>query len=160
MAVRNRVTNASFRLLSRIRNGPPVTGSRRRRNVKPVLPEDKLFYSVFHDVLIYKVISGLGKLALIWATVVLLGGFVTLIKPLDLWIVASIVFIEAARYFFHSNYYFATSDFQPLSSLTESSFFLVQKLPSHLVEKRELCEVCQFLEGKSLEVMELIIDAI
>lgn len=67
------------------------------RDVNPLLPEEKLLLSIFHGVFIYKVMSSVGNLALIWATVVLLGGFVTLIKPLDFWIVTTIIFIQAIR---------------------------------------------------------------
>ncbi|XP_020171338.3 uncharacterized protein [Aegilops tauschii subsp. strangulata] len=46
-----------------------------------------------------KVMSGCGALAFIWATVVLLGGFSTLIKQKDFWFVTIIVFMEATWLF-------------------------------------------------------------
>ncbi|TVU33421.1 hypothetical protein EJB05_25238, partial [Eragrostis curvula] len=41
--------------------------------------------------------SGLGTLAFFWATVVLLGGFSTMLSRLDFWFITAIVFIETAR---------------------------------------------------------------
>jgi hypothetical protein len=41
--------------------------------------------------------SGLGTLALVWATVVLLGGYSTMLVRLDFWFTTAIVFVETAR---------------------------------------------------------------
>ena len=42
--------------------------------------------------------SRLGALALVWATVVLLGGFSTMLGTMDFWFTAAVVFVETARY--------------------------------------------------------------
>jgi len=42
--------------------------------------------------------SGLGTLALVWATVVLLGGYSTALVRMDFWFTTAIVFVETARY--------------------------------------------------------------
>ncbi|CAD6268918.1 unnamed protein product [Miscanthus lutarioriparius] len=41
--------------------------------------------------------SGLGTLALVWATVVLLGGYSTALVRMDFWFTTAIVFVETAR---------------------------------------------------------------
>ncbi|XP_012702802.2 uncharacterized protein LOC101774941 [Setaria italica] len=64
------------------------------------LPEARINHSiVLRWAFIDKAISGLGKLALAWATIVLLGGFSTLIKQKDFWFVTIITFLEATRLF-------------------------------------------------------------
>ncbi|TVU21052.1 hypothetical protein EJB05_30664, partial [Eragrostis curvula] len=45
---------------------------------------------------ILKAMKLLGSLALLWSTVVLLGGFVTLLKGIDFWLLTFIGFIQAA----------------------------------------------------------------
>uniref|UniRef100_M8BJP6 BLE2 protein n=1 Tax=Aegilops tauschii TaxID=37682 RepID=M8BJP6_AEGTA len=48
--------------------------------------------------------NALGTLTFTWATVVLLGGYPTVLRPGDdFWIVTTIVFLEAARMFSHGN---------------------------------------------------------
>jgi hypothetical protein len=42
--------------------------------------------------------TGLGALAFVWATVVLLGGFSTSLHRADFWVITAIVFIQTARY--------------------------------------------------------------
>lgn len=41
-------------------------------------------------------IKGIGALALLWATVVLLGGFVSSIRMIDFWVLTIISFLQAA----------------------------------------------------------------
>uniref|UniRef100_A0A0E0C304 Uncharacterized protein n=1 Tax=Oryza meridionalis TaxID=40149 RepID=A0A0E0C304_9ORYZ len=62
------------------------------------LPEAKLNWMILRWAFIDKAISSFGALALAWATIVLLGGFSTLIKQKDFWFVTIISFMEAARF--------------------------------------------------------------
>uniref|UniRef100_A0A0E0FME5 Uncharacterized protein n=1 Tax=Oryza nivara TaxID=4536 RepID=A0A0E0FME5_ORYNI len=55
------------------------------------LPEEKLNTMAVR----IAVMNGCGALAFAWATVVLLGGYATLIKQKDFWFVTIIVFMEA-----------------------------------------------------------------
>ena len=62
------------------------------------LPESRINHViVLRWAFIDKAISGLGKLALAWATTVLLGGFSTLMKQKDFLFVTIITFSEATR---------------------------------------------------------------
>ncbi|RLM64837.1 hypothetical protein C2845_PM16G00840 [Panicum miliaceum] len=64
------------------------------------LPEARINHViVLRWAFIDKAISGLGKLALAWATIVLLGGFSTVIKQEDFLFVTIITFFEATRNF-------------------------------------------------------------
>ncbi|KAK3149907.1 hypothetical protein QOZ80_3AG0224530 [Eleusine coracana subsp. coracana] len=54
--------------------------------------------------LIERVGNALGTLAFTWATVVLLGGYPTVLRPMDdFWFATTIVFLEAARMFSRNN---------------------------------------------------------
>ncbi|XP_015693366.2 uncharacterized protein LOC102709368 [Oryza brachyantha] len=59
------------------------------------LPEEKLKTVLLCTAFVYKAMNGLGTLATIWATVVLLGGFSTLIKKQDFWYVTVIAFVQS-----------------------------------------------------------------
>ncbi|BAS72460.1 Os01g0522600 [Oryza sativa Japonica Group] len=59
------------------------------------LPEEKLNTMAVRIAFFYRVMNGCGALAFAWATVVLLGGYATLIKQKDFWFVTIIVFMEA-----------------------------------------------------------------
>uniref|UniRef100_A0A0E0JJM4 Uncharacterized protein n=1 Tax=Oryza punctata TaxID=4537 RepID=A0A0E0JJM4_ORYPU len=59
------------------------------------LPEEKLNTMALRMAFFYRVMNGFGALAFAWATVVLLGGYATLIKQKDFWFVTIIVFMEA-----------------------------------------------------------------
>jgi len=49
--------------------------------------------------LVERVGNALGTLAFTWATVVLLGGYPTVLRPADdFWFATTIVFLEAARF--------------------------------------------------------------
>ena len=62
------------------------------------LPEARINHViVLRWAFIDKAISGMGKLALAWATTVLLGGFSTLLKQKDFLFVTIITFLEATR---------------------------------------------------------------
>lgn len=49
------------------------------------------------------VLRAVGSLALLWATVVLLGGFVTLLKKVDFWYLTLIGFVQAAGLVLHKS---------------------------------------------------------
>ncbi|KAL6597001.1 hypothetical protein ACP70R_047135 [Stipagrostis hirtigluma subsp. patula] len=59
------------------------------------LPEETLNTALLCTAFVYKAMNGLGTLATIWATVVLLGGFSTLIKQQDFWYVTVIAFVQS-----------------------------------------------------------------
>ncbi|WVZ83348.1 hypothetical protein U9M48_030506 [Paspalum notatum var. saurae] len=74
------------------------SGTRTNNNVPEEqrrLPEAVLNSTILRWAFIDKAISSLGALALAWATIVLLGGFSTLIKQKDFWFVTIISFLEA-----------------------------------------------------------------
>lgn len=62
------------------------------------IPELALNLSLLTERFLQLIASGLGTLALVWATVVLLGGFSTMLITMDFWFITAIVFIETARY--------------------------------------------------------------
>ncbi|TVU49433.1 hypothetical protein EJB05_00746, partial [Eragrostis curvula] len=59
------------------------------------LPEERLNIALLITAFGYKVMNSIGMLATIWATVVLLGGFSTLIKKQDFWYVTVIAFVQS-----------------------------------------------------------------
>ena len=62
-------------------------------------PEKALNCCVRSVALVERVGNALGTLAFTWATVVLLGGYPTVLRPTDdFWFATTIVFLEAARY--------------------------------------------------------------
>lgn len=67
-------------------------------DVEDKLPEEKLNSMALRMAFCYRVMNGCGALAFAWATVVLLGGYATLIKQKDFWFVTIIVFMEATWY--------------------------------------------------------------
>lgn len=89
------------------------------------LPEEKLNTMALRMAFFYKVMSGCGTLAFAWATVVLLGGFSTLIKQKDFWFVTIIVFMEATWLF---------NNVKP-----EDQFFL--RLPETIVKTEKVAVV-------------------
>ncbi|CAL5043341.1 unnamed protein product [Urochloa decumbens] len=60
-------------------------------------PELKLNLSLLVEAFLQLLASGLGTLALVWATVVLLGGFSSMLVRMDFWFITAIVFVETAR---------------------------------------------------------------
>ena len=65
---------------------------------KEKLPEDMLNLAIVCTAIVSKAMNGLGTLATIWATVVLLGGFSVLIKRQDFWYVTIVAFVESIGY--------------------------------------------------------------
>ncbi|XP_008800207.2 uncharacterized protein LOC103714657 isoform X2 [Phoenix dactylifera] len=66
-------------------------------------PEKKLTLFALRLAILEKAASGLGTLAFIWATVVLLGGFASMLEKRDFWSVTIILLIEGTRIFSRSH---------------------------------------------------------
>ncbi|KAJ0979650.1 hypothetical protein J5N97_015124 [Dioscorea zingiberensis] len=66
-------------------------------------PEKKLTLFALRLAILEKTASGLGALGFIWATVVLLGGFVSPLKKKDFWVVTVILLTEGTRIFSRSH---------------------------------------------------------
>lgn len=82
-----------------------ATSGRSRSIPKPDpldAPEKKLTLFALRLAIIEKTASGLGQLAFVWATVVLLGGFASDLQPKDFWFVTAILVVEGARLFSRS----------------------------------------------------------
>ena len=66
--------------------------------LKRVRPEERsLNHYVLWQTYVLMAVRGLGYLALLWSTVVLLGGFVTLLRRKDFWCLATISMLQASR---------------------------------------------------------------
>ncbi|KAK8461990.1 hypothetical protein SEVIR_1G124650v4 [Setaria viridis] len=75
-----------------------------RRSGKAASPEKMLNCFVRSVALVERAGNALGTLAFTWATVVLLGGYPTVLRPTDdFWFATAIVFLEAARMFSRNN---------------------------------------------------------
>ncbi|XP_047049246.1 uncharacterized protein LOC124654276 [Lolium rigidum] len=61
------------------------------------VPELQLNICMVSELFVQILATGLGALALVWATVVLLGGFSTSLQRADFWVITVIVFIQTAR---------------------------------------------------------------
>ncbi|PVH39298.1 hypothetical protein PAHAL_5G472900 [Panicum hallii] len=62
------------------------------------LPEElRLNVCLVTEVFVQILATGVGTLAFIWATVVLLGGFSTYLHKADFWVITGIVFVQAAK---------------------------------------------------------------
>ncbi|CAN6231286.1 unnamed protein product [Urochloa humidicola] len=70
----------------------------RRSGMQAASPEKMLNLFIRFVALVERAGNALGTLAFTWATVVLLGGYPTVLRPTDdFWFAATIVFLEAAR---------------------------------------------------------------
>eukprot|EP00253_Pinus_taeda_P035779 PITA_35779 len=65
-------------------------------------PENKITWFAFKLASLEKIASGLGNLAFLWATAVVLGGFAAHLKSVDFWCVTIILFTEGVRIFSRS----------------------------------------------------------
>ncbi|PUZ58019.1 hypothetical protein GQ55_5G476900 [Panicum hallii var. hallii] len=62
------------------------------------LPEElRLNVCLVTEVFVQILATGVGTLAFIWATVVLLGGFSTSLHKADFWVITGIVFVQVAK---------------------------------------------------------------
>ncbi|EFJ10910.1 hypothetical protein SELMODRAFT_447197 [Selaginella moellendorffii] len=66
-------------------------------------PEQRLNLIAFRLAVLEKFATGLGKLAFVWATVVLLGGFVSNIQAKDFWTISAVLLTEGTRVFSRSS---------------------------------------------------------
>ncbi|XP_044364787.1 uncharacterized protein [Triticum aestivum] len=98
-----------------------------------------------------------------WATVVMLGGFCTLLEPTDFWSTTAIIFIEAFRFFTRDN----RLENHPLFGTNAA----IKKLTSHSVLKDEkhtfyavlavvsLCDRILFVCPRNVKGIALIVMA-
>ncbi|THG06865.1 hypothetical protein TEA_023994 [Camellia sinensis var. sinensis] len=82
-------------------NANPVSPSETQTQVRA--PEQKLTLFALRLAVLEKAATGLGKLAFIWATVVLLGGFAITLGKTDFWVITIILLIEGTRIFSRSH---------------------------------------------------------
>nr|CAB3446432.1 unnamed protein product [Digitaria exilis] len=83
---------------------PSSVESPASRSGKAATPEKMLNCFVRSIALVERAGNALGTLAFTWATVVLLGGYPTVLRPTDdFWFATTIVFLEAARMFSRNN---------------------------------------------------------
>ncbi|KAJ4821531.1 ARM repeat superfamily protein [Rhynchospora pubera] len=86
------------------RESTPGSSNDSTRPVRSVpAPEKKLTLFALRLAVLEKAASGLGTLAFIWATVVLLGGFAIFVSRMDFWVVTVILVSEGARIFSRSH---------------------------------------------------------
>ncbi|XP_020578219.1 uncharacterized protein LOC110023248 [Phalaenopsis equestris] len=97
-------------------------------------PEKKLTLFALRLAIIEKSASGLGQLAFIWATVVLLGGFASALKPKDFWFVTIILVVEGARLFSRSR----ELEWQHQSTRTLPAATSRRRVKSHLSIPRRM----------------------
>ncbi|XP_024520580.1 uncharacterized protein LOC9660588 [Selaginella moellendorffii] len=84
----------------------PSSGSLREKSVRkpsPPPPEHELILVALRLSVLEKAASGLGVVAFVWATVVLLGGFVTSLEARDFWIISVLLLTEGTRVFSRSH---------------------------------------------------------
>ncbi|KAJ8505859.1 hypothetical protein OPV22_006745 [Ensete ventricosum] len=92
-------SRVSFEPQSESSDPPPAS----RNSSSKQAPEKKLTLFAFRLALLEKSASGLGKLAFVWATVVLLGGFAITLERKDFVFVTVILVIESTRIFSRSH---------------------------------------------------------
>ncbi|KAJ1688339.1 hypothetical protein LUZ63_019729 [Rhynchospora breviuscula] len=86
------------------RESTPGSSNDSTRPVRSVTaPEKKLTLFALRLAVLEKAASGLGTLAFIWATVVLLGGFASTVRRIDFWVVTAILLSEGTRIFSRSH---------------------------------------------------------
>lgn len=66
-------------------------------------PERAITLFAFRLAILEKTASGLGAVAFIWATVVLLGGFSVYVSVVEFWVVSALLVTEGTRIFFRSH---------------------------------------------------------
>ncbi|XP_078178842.1 uncharacterized protein LOC144573037 [Carex rostrata] len=77
-------------------------GSSNQNNPNAEAPEKELTLFALRLAILEQLASGLGTLAFVWATVVLLGGFAIVLSRQDFWFVTVILVIEGARIYSRS----------------------------------------------------------
>lgn len=66
-------------------------------------PERAITLFAFRLAILEKTASGIGAVAFIWATVVLLGGFSVYVSVVEFWVVSALLVTEGTRIFFRSH---------------------------------------------------------
>lgn len=103
-------------------------------------PEKKLTLFALRLAVLEKAATGLGTLAFIWATVVLLGGLGITLDPSDFWIITIILLIEGTRIFSRSHeleWQHQTS--WSISDVGISSFRLIRSSSHSLAKAVKAC---------------------
>uniref|UniRef100_I1QCR1 BLE2 protein n=1 Tax=Oryza glaberrima TaxID=4538 RepID=I1QCR1_ORYGL len=101
MAVVADITSGEHRVQMPVQGGG---GGGRRQKQLLAAPEKQLNCFVHILAVIERMGNALGTLAFTWATVVLLGGYPTVLRPEDdFWFATTMVFLEAARMFSRDN---------------------------------------------------------
>ncbi|KAL2613174.1 hypothetical protein R1flu_024866 [Riccia fluitans] len=75
----------------------------KKSNSNEKAPEQRISIFALRLALIEKGATGLGALAFLWATVVILGGFATTVNETDFWVVTLIILAESSRIFSRSH---------------------------------------------------------
>ncbi|KAJ7297529.1 hypothetical protein O6H91_Y050700 [Diphasiastrum complanatum] len=83
------------------RDSPPCDQNCRKD--RPPVPERHLTLVALRLAVLEKSASGLGVMAFVWATVVLLGGFVSSLKVFDFWVISVLLLTEGTRVFSRSH---------------------------------------------------------
>lgn len=60
-------------------------------------PEEKINWLLVLEMFFTNAASSVGTVGFVWATVVLLGGFVTKLNPVDFWFITTLSFFQAIR---------------------------------------------------------------
>ncbi|XP_010906015.1 uncharacterized protein [Elaeis guineensis] len=118
-------------------NNPTPTGRNGGEGSTIRAPEKKLTLFALRLAILEKAASGLGTLAFIWATVVLLGGFAVLLETIDFWFVTVILLIEGTRIFSRSHelewqhqatWTLGDAGWNSFQAIKSSSRFIFQKI--------------------------------
>ncbi|XP_020194672.1 uncharacterized protein [Aegilops tauschii subsp. strangulata] len=117
--------------------------------LKRVRPEERsLNHYVLWQTYVLMAVRGLGYLALLWSTVVLLGGFVTLLRRKDFWCLATISMLQASRIVSDVEDQ-RSSNFAELYVNAHAYFVGIIQITTNKYAARELsrCCYCAFLSG-------------
>ncbi|XP_010255854.1 PREDICTED: uncharacterized protein LOC104596405 [Nelumbo nucifera] len=115
--------------------GRPGSNNSSSASSTSLAPEKKLTLFALRLATLEKAASGVGTLAFIWATVVLLGGFSIKLGKMDFWFVTTILLIEGTRIFsrsrelewqHQSTWWIADAGIYSFRALKSSSHFLVR----------------------------------
>lgn len=75
-----------------------IASARKKLAANRVRPEERSLNNyVLGQTYVFMAVTGLGYLALLWSTVVLLGGFVTVLRSKDFWCLTVISMLQASR---------------------------------------------------------------
>jgi hypothetical protein len=110
--------DASPSEITKIKTEPSTSEVTKTKNNSDPRPEKRLVDFGLKLVILDKTLSGVGMLAFIWATVVLLGGFASTLKTIDFWFVATITFINGTGMFSRSHQLDSRFFFQAVKAIS------------------------------------------